>query len=58
MPLKFLRYLLPVCLSLMIMGCGSLKVDSPKQDKKHNFLQMWDLINTPKREVKENDLNQ
>ena len=34
MPLKFLRYLLPVCLCLVVMGCGSLKVGSPKQDKK------------------------
>ena len=34
MPPKILRYLLPLCLSLMVMGCGSLKVGSPKQDKK------------------------
>ena len=31
---KILRYLLPLCLSLMVIGCGSLKVGSPKQDKK------------------------
>ncbi|MDG1941185.1 MAG: hypothetical protein P8I54_02320 [Flavobacteriaceae bacterium] len=34
MPPKILRYLLHLCLSLMVMGCGSLKVGSPKQDKK------------------------
>ena len=34
MPLKFLRYLLPVGLCLVVMGCGSLKVGSPKLDKK------------------------
>lgn len=34
MRIKMFLYLLPLCLSLMVMGCGSLKAGSSKQDKK------------------------
>ena len=31
---KIFRVLLPIVLSLMLVGCGALKVDSPNQQKK------------------------
>lgn len=34
MPLKILRCLIPLCLSLLVMGCGAIKVDQPSHQKK------------------------
>ena len=31
---KIFRVFLPIVLSLMLVGCGALKVDSPNQQKK------------------------
>lgn len=51
---KIFRVLLPIVLNLMLVGCGALKVDSPNQQKKQSFPQMWDLTNILKREVESN----
>ena len=37
-----------------LVGCGTLKVDSPNQQKKKSFPQMWDLKNILKIEVESN----